>query len=343
MSRAIPAAATAPPIPFVVLGGWLGAGKTTLLNRLLAETTERIAVIVNDIGEINIDRDLVAAASEDVIELTNGCVCCSIGASLAITLRDLTRSDPRPERIVLEASGVADPSRAARYGDRSVVPLDAVITVVDAADIVARLADPVYGSLVRSQIEVCDLAVLSKLDTVDRAAGGAALAAVEAIGRGAVAPADDTPGWVAWMLANTLPGPAALQAGEAGPFEDSLPEPPSVATALWAFEGPVDPEVVEARLLGTEGLLRAKGFIATPQGPMLVQAAGRRVSLSTAAAHAAHLGRLVVLTRSPRPEPATDEPATEQQQAGHGRGPRPHHGPENGSGVLKLCNVTAPD
>lgn len=282
----------------MVLGGWLGAGKTTLLNRLLAETTERIAVIVNDVGEINVDRDLIAAASEDVIELTNGCVCCSIGASLAITLRDLTRSDPRPERIVLEASGVADPSRAARYGDRSVVPLDAVITVVDAADVVARLADPVYGSLVRTQIEVCDLAVVSKLDTVDDAAGATAMAAVEKISSGVVTPADRTTGWAASLIANCLPGPGILRIR---PAEDSLAGPPSVGTALWAFGDPVDPDVVEARLLAAEGMLRAKGFVSTHEGPVLVQAAGRRVSFSPAAAGPAHLGRLVVLTRKDPP------------------------------------------
>ena len=300
----------AAPIPFVVLGGWLGAGKTTLLNRLLVETSERTAVIVNDIGEVNIDRDLIAAASEDVIELTNGCVCCSIGASLAITLRDLALGDPRPERIVLEASGVADPSRPARYGDPAVVPLDAVITVIDAADIAARLADPVYGTLARTQIEACDLAVVSKLDTVDAARAEAAVAAVHEICAGPVLAADDTPGWTAALIAGALRGPQQTPQDAPQPAPSPLPAaypPPALAplpavhTELWSFDGPVDPAGLADRLRGTEGLLRAKGFVATPQGPVLVQAAGRRITIGRASVAPARLGSLVVITRSAPP------------------------------------------
>ena len=81
-------------IPMVVLGGWLGSGKTTLLNRLLrASGGERFAVVVNDVGAVNLDAELVAARDGPTVELTNGCVCCSIGDSLALTLRDLVLSD----------------------------------------------------------------------------------------------------------------------------------------------------------------------------------------------------------------------------------------------------------
>ncbi|HBM56866.1 MAG TPA: cobalamin biosynthesis protein P47K, partial [Acidimicrobiaceae bacterium] len=102
----------------VVLGGWLGAGKTTLLNRLLraASDGERIAVVVNDVGEVCLDAELVAARDGDTVELTNGCVCCSIGDSLGVTLRDLVLSDRPPDRLVIEASGVAEPDRVAAYG-----------------------------------------------------------------------------------------------------------------------------------------------------------------------------------------------------------------------------------
>ena len=103
----------------VVIGGWLGAGKTTLVNRLLGQAQgERIAVVVNDIGKVAVDADLVQAGDGDTVELTNGCVCCSIGDSLAVTLRDLVLGERPPERIVVEASGVADPDRVAAYGDR---------------------------------------------------------------------------------------------------------------------------------------------------------------------------------------------------------------------------------
>ncbi len=95
----------------VVIGGWLGAGKTTLLNRLLraADAGERIAVLVNDVGEVNLDVDLVASRDGDTVELTNGCVCCTIGDSLSATLRDLVLGDRPPDRVVVEASGIAEP------------------------------------------------------------------------------------------------------------------------------------------------------------------------------------------------------------------------------------------
>ena len=112
----------------VVLGGWLGAGKTTLVNRLLrAAHDERIAVVVNDIGEVNLDAELIAARDGDTVELTNGCVCCSMGESLALTLRDLVLSERPPDRLVVEASGVAEPDRVAVYGDRRRIRPDGVV------------------------------------------------------------------------------------------------------------------------------------------------------------------------------------------------------------------------
>ena len=80
---------SSPKIPVTVLGGWLGAGKTTMVNRMLAAATERIAVIVNDVGEINIDGALISTGdpdSDDIVELTNGCICCKVGDDLYATL-----------------------------------------------------------------------------------------------------------------------------------------------------------------------------------------------------------------------------------------------------------------
>ncbi len=328
---------TDPPIPFTVIAGWLGAGKTTLLNRLLIETTERIAVIVNDIGEINIDAELIAAAGPEVVELTNGCVCCSIGASLAITLRDLTFRHPRPQRIVLEASGLADPARVARYGDRSVVPLDAVITVVDAADISVRLVDPTYGALARAQIEACDLAIVTKLDTVNNVESSAVFDLVQGICRGPVIAADDTLGWTAAVMAagpadgwgcNTptspadedtkhQPSPTAPQPSTSPTLTDAATthqasptasnsalsanvlSPTKVLSTVWTFDDAVDDIV--ARLQRVQGLLRAKGFVDTSAGPMLVQAAGSRISVTPTEVGDDHIGQLVVLMREPPP------------------------------------------
>ncbi|SVD65892.1 uncharacterized protein METZ01_LOCUS418746, partial [marine metagenome] len=147
----------------VVIGGWLGAGKTTLVNRLLGQAQgERIAVVVNDIGKVAVDADLVEAADGDTVELTNGCVCCSIGDSLAVTLRDLVLGERPPERIVVEASGVAEPDRVAAYGDRRRIRPDGVVVAVDALDVTTRAADPVYGPLISRQVAAADVLVVTK-------------------------------------------------------------------------------------------------------------------------------------------------------------------------------------
>jgi G3E family GTPase len=102
-------------IPVHVIGGYLGSGKTTLLNALLSASQEPIAVIVNDFGEVNIDAALISAQHDDVIELTNGCICCAVGTSLADVLFTILDREQLPSLIVIEASGVADPAAVVTY------------------------------------------------------------------------------------------------------------------------------------------------------------------------------------------------------------------------------------
>ena len=115
----------------LVLGGWLGSGKTTLVNRLLAEAPgdERIVVLVNDIGEVDVDAALIASRTGDTVELTNGCACCTIGGSLGLALRDQVLGPNPPDRLVVEASGVAEPDRVAAYGDRRRIRPDGVVVL----------------------------------------------------------------------------------------------------------------------------------------------------------------------------------------------------------------------
>src|SRR5712672_1356358 len=103
------------PVPILLVAGFLGAGKTTVVNHLLAHAEgRRIAAVVNDFGAINIDAELITGASEGIVSLTNGCICCSLQGDLLRTLGALLRRDPRPEFIVIETSGVADPSDIVR-------------------------------------------------------------------------------------------------------------------------------------------------------------------------------------------------------------------------------------
>ncbi|WP_455287155.1 CobW family GTP-binding protein [Cupriavidus necator] len=158
-----------PPIPLVVVGGYLGAGKTTLLNRLLANAQgRRIAVLVNDFGEINIDAALIRARSDDVIQLENGCICCSIGGCLAGALIAIASREQRPELLVIEASGVSDPQRIAQVGLLDpAFRLNAVLVAVDVNGMESCLRDPLVGDMVRRQIAGASVVVLTKADLAD--------------------------------------------------------------------------------------------------------------------------------------------------------------------------------
>src|SRR5215469_15750315 len=99
------------PVPVLLVAGFLGAGKTTVVNYLLSHAGgRRIAAVINDFGAINIDAELVAGASDGVVSLSNGCICCSLEGDLLRTLASLLRRDPQPHYIVIETSGVADPA-----------------------------------------------------------------------------------------------------------------------------------------------------------------------------------------------------------------------------------------
>jgi len=282
----------------VVLGGWLGAGKTTLVNRLLRVAGgERIAVVVNDIGEVNLDAELIAARDGDTVELTNGCVCCSIGDSLAMTLRDLVLRDQvmddstakrRLDRLVVEASGVAEPDRVAAYGDRRRIRPDGIVVAVDATDVMARAADSVYGPLVLRQVRAADLIVVTKVDlAVDGGAGARAWCAEVAPGvllvDAAPSASDD---WVRSLLGSPPTRPpidASEAAAVPGPALDLR-----VETAVWQAYGPVDVGRLVTdleRLRGRVGpsLLRAKAVVTDLDGtPTAVHLSAGMVSVEPA-------------------------------------------------------------
>ena len=138
------------PVPILLVTGFLGAGKTTVVNHLLANAEgRRIAAIVNDFGAINIDAELIAGASDGVVSLANGCICCSLEGDLLRTLSTLLRRDPKPEYIVIETSGVADPADIVRNLMDPVIlreaPLETVLCVMDAATPPAALDDALHA------------------------------------------------------------------------------------------------------------------------------------------------------------------------------------------------------
>src|SRR5207237_2789362 len=149
------------PVPILLVTGFLGAGKTTIVNHLLAHAEgRRIAAVVNDFGAINIDAELIAGASDGVVSLANGCICCSLEGDLLRTLSTLLRRDPRPDTIVIETSGVADPADIVRNLMDPVIlreaPLETVLCVMDAGTPPSALDD----ALVRAQLRVADIVAL---------------------------------------------------------------------------------------------------------------------------------------------------------------------------------------
>jgi G3E family GTPase len=156
-------------IPVTVLTGYLGAGKTTLLNRILSEEHGRkYAVIVNEFGEIGIDNDLVVGADEEVFEMNNGCICCTVRGDLMRILADLMKRDDKFDAIIVETTGVADPAPVAQtfFVDENVgkkTKLDAVVTVTDAKWLNDRLKDAPEA---KNQIAFADVILINKTDLV---------------------------------------------------------------------------------------------------------------------------------------------------------------------------------
>ncbi len=158
-----------PQIPVTVLTGYLGAGKTTLLNRILTEEHgRRYAVIVNEFGEIGIDNELVVDADEEVFEMNNGCICCTVRGDLIRIIANLLKRKGRFDAILIETTGLADPAPVAQtfFVDeevKAVARLDSIVTVVDAKNVLARLDDSHEAA---EQIAFADVILLNKADLV---------------------------------------------------------------------------------------------------------------------------------------------------------------------------------
>ena len=252
------------PVPVTVVTGYLGAGKTTLVNRILAAATDRIAVIVNEFGEIGIDGELIDSGAEDLVELAGGCVCCVVRGDLIRTLRQLLRQRPDLDRVLIETSGLADPGPVAQSLAADPIlaarcRLDAVVAVADAGRIAAQMA---ADHLAADQIALADVIVLNKAETAadlpaltDLLAGTNPLAEVITATRCDVAVArltghDPDPGRV--------PGAPHHHHGAGG-----------IAAVALTTSAEIDEPGIEAWLTGLlalrgQDILRTKGVFAVP-------------------------------------------------------------------------------
>ncbi len=267
-------------VPVLLVTGFLGAGKTSVVNHLLAHAGgRRIAAVVNDFGAINIDAELIAGAEDGVVSLANGCICCSLEGDLLRTLAALLRREPRPEAIVIETSGIADPNDVVRnLMDPEVwraAPLETVLCVLDATTAPATLDD----ALLRAQLRAADVIALTRTDlAADTAPLRAALRALRPAAVIVDAPHGDVP------LALLLPAdpdrpPAPRDPGRRAPTADRF------ETLSWTSDSPLAlPRLQSAIARLAPRLARAKGFFATPDGrTFLLQFAAGRATLAPAA------------------------------------------------------------
>jgi G3E family GTPase len=265
----------------VLVAGFLGAGKTTVVNHLLAHAGgRRIAAVVNDFGAVNIDAELITGAADGVVSLSNGCICCSLQGDLLRTLAVLLRRDPRPELIVIETSGVADPTDVVRNLMDPVIwreaPLETVLCVVDATTPVAMLDD----ALLRSQIRAADVVALSKVDLADAAEQARVRDAIRAMRPAAVlvdAPHGAIP--AALLFASDVDrAPVTREPGRPRPAADRF------ETLSWTSEHAVSLSRLQ-QAIGrlAPKLARAKGLFETVEQPgrlMVFQFAGGRATLA---------------------------------------------------------------
>lgn len=267
------------PIPVLLVGGFLGAGKTTVVNHLLKHAGgRRIAAVVNDFGAVNIDAELIAGSADGVVSLANGCICCTLEGDLLRTLATLLQRDPRPDVIVIETSGIADPADIVRNLMDPVIfreaPLETVLCVVDATMPVAKLDD----ALLRSQVRAADIIALSKVDLADAADCAKMRDAVRAMHPAAV---------VVDAVNGEIPAALLFSPDIDRVVREPGPRRPAVErfeTLSWTSDRPVSlPRLQQAIGRLAPRLARAKGIFETVDQPgrsMVFQLAGGRATLA---------------------------------------------------------------
>ncbi len=265
------------PVPLTVIGGYLGAGKTTVINAMLLDPGgRRLGVVVNDFGSLAIDAALLGEATEGVVSLPNGCVCCTLGTDLHTALGSLIDGPSPPEQIVVEVSGVADPAATAAWGTVAPFAPGGVIVLADASTVRARARDRYVGGEVLRQLEGADLVILTKADLTTPGE----LAETEVW-------LDDVAGAVPRLGAVQGDVPADVVLGvRPHHLRRSAGEPPShdelYVRWSWSSDRPVGQESVGRFVAALpDTVVRAKGIVNVgPDAAVLVDAVGRRREVS---------------------------------------------------------------
>ena len=263
-------------LPLTVIGGYLGAGKTTVLNHLLLNNDGvRIAALVNDFGDINIDAELIESADGEAIALTKGCACCTLADGLTSVLAALRERSEEFDHIVIEASGVADPLKIGYTGAAFGFPLVGVTVVVDAEMVRAQSTDKYVGDTVMRQLRCADLLIVNKGDLLEPSDADSLRAWLADA-------APDTPGLT--THGGRVDAATLLVSHRASDtFADETPSHDSFDT--WSFRSvaPLRRCDVDAFLAALPpGVVRAKGILRLADDTTtdyLLQRVGRRTSL----------------------------------------------------------------
>ncbi|MDC0929835.1 GTP-binding protein [Planktomarina temperata] len=260
-------------IPVAVIGGYLGAGKTTLVNHLLRHAAgRRIAILVNEFGDLPIDEDLIEAEGEDMIAISGGCICCSFGSDLTAALIKLSELAPLPDHVVIEASGVAMPGTVAL--SISILPgfaLAGVVVLADGERVQALAEDDYIGDTILRQLSDADVIVHSKTDLQP---DDGAVEAVESWLQ-AMAPqakiVPTTQGRVPPDIILGLTGPNVKP--QASPHADAGYE-----SRVFRHIPPCVPgDLAQKLATGPYGVIRAKGFLRDWEGASwVIQTVGQR-------------------------------------------------------------------
>ncbi|MBX2838369.1 MAG: GTP-binding protein [Gammaproteobacteria bacterium] len=272
-------------IPVTILGGYLGSGKTTLVNHLLRTADGvKLAVMVNDFGNLPIDASLIESSADNVINLSGGCVCCSYGNDLTMALLQLLELPTLPDHVLIEASGVALPGAiASSLSLLNKFQTDCVIVLSDSSNVQQQLADRYVGDTVARQLKAADLIILNKLDLID---------AEQEKHIQELLQKDYSQSKVINSTYSKVPLQVLLSSGSHTPKSEITGSPTHHAYGFKSIEiipeDPINVSALAAHLASTpENLIRAKGFATDLDGEMkTIQLVGNRWHVSAAPAHA---------------------------------------------------------